>query len=246
MSNWNLDHLRKIAGLTESHKSKAVALNESDEYDDEDPDVKIAGEDKRQKAFEKRNKGELKTANKIADEKTKAQKAAKTAEKKPEAEKPQAKPAENAPEKKAEAAAEAKRRGKAPNENSFNQQAKAHARSHSRASFLKWAQDTHGKGKHYASALFAKYNPKSSREVKEAAELWAISHPYLKGYMLAENREMNQLQWVDGTSPFDPVMYVSEAEAKKVAKYMEEWKSQACVIEHFDFSDLDDEDQKKT
>lgn len=229
MSNaWDINNVRKLAGLP------LVESWDRDDMDDEDPDVKIAMGDKRQSEFEKKNKGELSAAQKAAAAKKTA--AAKPVEKKPA---PEAKKEEpKAEEKKEEVAAEAKRRGKAPNPESFNQHAKANARSMARGAFIKWAAEKHGKGKNYASSLFAKYNPKSSREVQTANEVWVIAHPHLTGFMLAENRELNQMQWVDPSSSLDPICFVTEAEAKKVQKYMSEWKSQSVVVEHIMFTDL--------
>lgn len=255
MSEWNLSQLRKIAGISESTQTKKEVLNErwsddDDGYDDEDPDVKIAGSDKRQAAFEKRNKKEIKSANKDADKKDADKKVAsqnaKTAEKDVKKEEP-VKKAPEAEEKKTPAkeekpdagTAEPKRRGKAPNEASFNQQAKKYAKEHSRSSFIKWAAETHGKGKNYASAMFAKYNPKSGREQKvvEASVLWGIAHPSLKGFTLADNHELNQLQWIDSSSALDSMIFTTEAEAQKVAKYMAEWKNQSVTVEQYDFAD---------
>jgi hypothetical protein len=145
-----------------------------------------------------------------------------------------------AEEKKEEpkAAEEAKKaRGRAANPESFNQHAKAKAKSMSRGEFIKWAADTHGKGKNYASSLFAKYNPKSSRQVAEAKEVWILTHPHMPTFTLAENYEMKTQQWVDSTSPFNTTLHLSEAEAQKTAKYMSEWKGQSSVIEKITFED---------
>jgi outer membrane biosynthesis protein TonB len=226
---WDLGRLAKIAG---------VSLNEvwDRDDDDEDPDAKIASEDKRQKSFEKKNKGELKAADKAVP----AKKVEKAEEKKPEPtakaeEKKDDKPAEKKEEPKA--AEEAKKRGRAANPESFNQHAKANAKSMTRGAFIKWAAETHGKGKNYASSLFAKYNPKSSRELKEAKTGWILVHPHMPTFTLAENYEMKQMQWVDSSSSFNTLVYTTEAEAERVAKYMLEWKGQTSVIEKITFED---------
>jgi hypothetical protein len=217
---WDLQRMAKIAG---------VQLNEvwDRDDDDEDPDAKIAGEDKRQKAFEKKNKGELKAAAKSEPPK-KAEKpaAAKAEEKKPEPKK----------EEPAKAAEEKKARGRAANPESFNQQAKAKAKSMTRGAFITWAAEL-GKGKNYASTLFAKYNPKSSRQVAEAKEVWILTHPHMPTFTLAENYEMRTQQWVDSSSPFSTNLYMTEAEAQKAQKHLSEWKGQASVIEKIVFED---------
>jgi outer membrane biosynthesis protein TonB len=230
---WNLGRLAKIAG---------VQLNEvwDRDDDDEDPDAKIAGEDKRQKAFEKKNKGELKAAAaatppKKADKKPAEKKEEPKAEEKKEEPKAEEKKEEPKAEEKKEE--EAKKRGRAANPESFNQHAKANAKSMSRGQFITWAAEKHGKGKNYASSLFAKYNPKSSRQVAEAKEVWILTHPHMPSFTLAENYEMKQMQWVDATSPFSTVVHLSEAEAQKTAKFMSEWRGQTSVIEKITFED---------
>jgi len=226
---WDINNIRKIAGLKPLTEGPWYEKDD----DDEDRDAKVASSDKNQRKFEKKNKSELATANKEASAKKPAAKESKPdPEKKPEVKQ---EPAEEV-EKKEVAAAEAKRRGKAPNENSFNQQAKKYAREHSRGSFIKWAADTHGKGKNYASALFAKYNPKSSREVKESAEqVWIITHPQLKSHTLSENVEMNQLQWIDANTDLNTMIFATEAEANKTLKYLREWKSWDGIVEQIEF-----------
>jgi DNA mismatch repair ATPase MutL len=221
MSNaWDISNIRRLAGL------QATQLTESwhdDDDNDEDPDATIASEDKRQKAFERRNKKDLNAppAPKKAAEEKKSE--------------PKATPAE---EKKEEAKAEAKRRGKAPNPESFNQQAKSKAGSMTRKEFLKWASETHGKGTAYSSALFAKYNPKSGRAPKEEVkECFVLVHPFMKSYLLAENYELNQMQWIDTASSLEPLVFETQAEADKTAKYMAEWKGQAAVVQKIVFED---------
>jgi hypothetical protein len=224
-NGWDLTRLARIAG---------VPLNEAwdRDDDDEDPDAKIAGEDKRQKAFEKKNKGELKAADKAVPPK-------KAEDKKPDA--APAKAEEKKPEEKKEEPAkteEAKKaRGRQANPESFNQHAKTNAKSMSRGAFITWAAEKHGKGKNYASTLFAKYNPKSSRQVAEAKEVWILTHPHMPLFTLAENYEMKTQQWVDSTSPFNTTLHLSEAEAQRTAKYMSEWKGMSSVIEKIVFED---------
>lgn len=239
MSNaWDLSNIRKLAGLQINESKQTLTEGpwyEKDDDADEDRDARVASSDKRQAKFEKKNKSELTTANKQAEAKKAESKAEAKKESKPDAEKKPEEKKESAKEveKKEVAAAEAKRRGKAPNENSFNQQAKMHAKTHTRGTFIKWASETHGKGKNYASALFAKYNPKSSREVK--TEAWILVHPHMPTFTLAENVEMNQLQWVDSTSPLDSMVFATEAEAQKTLTYLNEWKNWSAVLEHIVF-----------
>lgn len=195
----------------------------------EDAEDKEEAESKARAAAEK--KAEEKEAPKAEDDKEAAPK------KEPEAKKEEPKKeAPKAEEKKEEPAAEAKRRGKAPNPESFNQHAKANAKNMTRGQFLTWAAEKHGKGKAYASALFAKYNPKSSREVK-TNECYMLAHPSIPSFLLAENQMMNQYQWIDAASPMDPLVFETEEEAKKVATYIYEWKNQTADIIKIDLSD---------
>lgn len=294
MSAWDLDRLRKAAGLplTEGKKKddkkpdddgdgvpdwadkkpgaddkkkdgkKAVAeAFGRDDDDDEDPDVKIAMGDKRQREFEGKNKKHLDDNAEMMKKRTAEQRAAaakkkeeakkeapKAEEKKPEekkADKPAAKAAPKAEEKKEAPKAEekkddtpaAKKRGRAANPDSFNQHAKANAKSMTRGEFIKWAAEKHNKGKNYASSLFAKYNPKSQRELKEAKVGWILVHPHMPTFTLAENYEMKSMQWIDSSSDLNTIVHLSEAEAQKTAKYMSEWRGQSSVIEKVEFDD---------
>lgn len=272
-TKWNLAEVRKVAGLPLTE-----AWHDND--DDEDPDVKIASGDKRQKEFESRNKKHLddnaemlkkrtaeqkaaaakkkeeaKAAPKPAEKKEEPKPAAKAEEKKPapapaekkaEEKKPEpAKAEEKKPEEKKEetpAAAEAKRRGAKPNANSKSQRAAAWIKSNpngTRGQFLAWAKANLDMGSAYGSAFFARHNPKSKRQAatEQKNECYVLTHPLMPSFLLAENREMNQMQWVDSTSPLEPVICETEAEANKIAKYMSEWKGQQSTIVKIVFED---------
>lgn len=263
-TKWNINQIRKIAGLS------PITESWDRDDDDEDPDVKIAMGDKRQREFEKKNKPELDAAKKAMAERNKAQKEAaakkkaaaaeekkaapaKAEEKKPEPKKeaPKAEPKKEDPKpapkeepkaepKAEEKAAEAKRRGAKPNENSKSQRALAWIRSNpsaKRGEFLRWAKENLDMGAAYGSAFFARHNPKSSRQVQQANESWVITHPSMPSFILAENREKGVMQWIDPSSQLEPMIFTNLAEAEKVAKYMSEWKSQYSNIEHIIFED---------
>lgn len=219
----NVDPDKDIRSLARRRKAHDARYEEK--VDKEEAEEKEAAE--KEKATEPKAKPEAKKEAPKAEEKKEA-----APKKEPEAKKEEPK----AEEKKEEPAAEAKRRGKAPNPESFNQHAKANAKNMTRGQFLTWAAEKHGKGKAYASALFAKYNPKSSREVK-TNECYMLQHPSVPSFLLAENKMMNQYQWIDGASPMDPLVFETEAEAKKVAQYIYEWKNQTADIVKIDFSD---------
>jgi len=219
----NVDPDKDIRSLARRRKAHDARYEEK--VDKEEAEEKEAAE--KEKATEPKAEPEAKKEAPKAEEKKEA-----APKKEPEAKKEEPK----AEEKKEEPAAEAKRRGKAPNPESFNQHAKANAKNMTRGQFLTWAAEKHGKGKAYASALFAKYNPKSSREVK-TNECYMLQHPSVPSFLLAENKMMNQYQWIDGASPMDPLVFETEAEAKKVAQYIYEWKNQTADIVKIDFSD---------
>ncbi len=219
----NVDPDKDIRSLARRRKAHDARYEEK--VDKEEAEEKEAAE--KEKATEPKAEPEAKKEAPKAEEKKEA-----APKKEPEAKKEEPK----AEEKKEEPAAEAKRRGKAPNPESFNQHAKANAKNMTRGQFLTWAAEKHGKGKAYASALFAKYKPKSSREVK-TNECYMLQHPSVPAFLLAENKMMNQYQWIDGASPMDPLVFETEAEAKKVAQYIYEWKNQTADIVKIDFSD---------
>ena len=169
--------------------------------------------------------------------KEEAKPAPKAEEKKPEEKKPEpaAKKEEpKAEEKKDDAPAEAKRRGAKPNANSKSQRAAAWIKSNpsgTRGQFLAWAKANLDMGAAYGSAFFARHNPKSKRQPQQTNEVFVIVHPHMPSFLLAENREMSQMQWVDPASSLEPMVFESKAEAEKIAKYMSEWKGQASVIQ---------------
>ena len=259
MSTWDISRIRALAGvqpLTESYdddgddgmSASERALLKKAEGDLKKKGVKVkdADPDKDLHALAQRRKAKEKAKEEEADKEEAEAKARDAAEKKaeekeaPKAEDDKEEPKKEEPKKeepkKEEAAAETKRRGKAPNPESFNQHAKANAKNMTRGEFLRWAAEKHGKGKAYASALFAKYNPKSGREVK-TNQCYMLAHPSIPSFLLAENKMMGQYQWIDASSPMDPLVFESEVDAKKVAQYIYEWKNQTADIIKIDLTE---------
>lgn len=239
-NKWDMDYVRKIAGLP-------IVESFDDSDDDEDPDVKVAAKDKRQAAFEKKNKNELKRAEKEADNKEKvdAKKKAEQAQavkdektkkdvEKAEELKKEAEKAEEKKETPAEEKKEAKRRGRAQDENSKRGQARAWLTANptaGRGEFLKHAA-TFNMASSDASAFFY-----SHRNKMKVAECYILAHPTMPSFVLAENRELNQMQWIDPSSPLEPLVFKTLSEAERVAKYMSEWKSQFADIIKVDLVD---------
>lgn len=212
---------KDLHALAQRRKAKELAREEAEDREEAESKAAAAAEKKAEEKEEPKAKDDKKAAPKKEPE---------TKKEEPKKEAPKAE------EKKDEPAAEVKRRGKAPNPESFNQIAKANAKNMTRGEFLKWAAEKHGKGKAYASALFAKYNPKSSRAIK-TDECYMLQHPFVSSFLLAENKMMNQYQWIDSASPMDPLIFESEAEAKKVAEWIYEWKNQTAQIIKVDLKD---------
>lgn len=223
MSNeWDISIIRKIAGLN------PIMESFEDDDDDEDPDVKVAAKDKRQAQFEKKNRNELTRAEKEAANKEKVDAKKKEEEKAKLKDEKKAEPkAEPKAEEKAEEKAEAKKRGRAPNPDAKAGKARAWLDAHPGATvgeFKKHAAEF-GMTPHYASAKF--YQIKHSKTLKEC---YMLSHPSMPSFMLAENREISQMQWVDPTSPLEPMIFETKEAAEKIVKYMSEWKSQYANI----------------
>lgn len=142
-----------------------------------------------------------------------------------------------------EKTAEAKRRGRAPNADSKAQRAVAHIRANPamrRGEFLRWAQENLGMGANYASAFFARHNPKASRQQhSQTNEVWMISHPLVSSFLLHENLELHKMEWVDASSDNDPMMFESEAAAQQMITHMRDWKKQDVKLVKLDMSQFD-------
>jgi chemotaxis protein histidine kinase CheA len=279
MSNWDMERIRKIAGLPmitegfrDDDEGDGLSAAERELAKKADGDLKKKGisvgkvdPDKDLQTLAKKRAAKEKKAEERADSSEEAEKKAAAAEKKsdedkaPKADDKEEKSEKPAPKKEEpkkeevkkeepkkeepkaeEKAEEAKRRGRAINPEAKRQKAIAWINSHKnekRGVFIKWAADNLQMTHHYASALFAKHNPKSGRTPTEVKECWILVHPQIKSFILGENRELNQYQWIDPSSDFDPMIFETEAEAEKMAKYMAEWKSQVAIIEKVDFDD---------
>lgn len=87
---------------------------------------------------------------------------------------------------------------------------------------------------HFHSRLSGiKASVKKSMLKKGVKEGFILIHPQMPSFVLAENMAMNQYQWVsmkDEKSSLEPMMFVTEADAKKVMLYVKEYKNQACIL----------------
>lgn len=138
-----------------------------------------------------------------------------------------------AEEKKEEAA---KRRGKAPNADSKRQRLHAHIKANpneSRKNLLAWADKNLGMGGAYASQQIQAVRAAIKKQMTN--ECFILSHPAVPGFMLHENQAMGMYQWVSSDDDNrEPLVLATEAEAKKVAKYLLEYKNQIVNIDKID------------
>lgn len=231
----DMNRLRRIAGLTESKKETRTPLTEM--YDEDDEDMSSAERELAAKADKDLKKKGVKIAKVDPDKdiESAAKKEAADA-KTAKAEEPKAveeKPASSEETK----TAEAKRRGKAPNPESKMQKALAwvianpHAK---RGEFIKHAE-SFAMSPNYASAHF--YAIKAKLKAKtDVTECFFLTHPQSSNFMLAENREMNQYQWIDHSSDLEPLVFMSEADARKMMMTIHDFKRQGAVLTKFDMS----------
>ena len=261
---WDINRLRKTAGLQiqESAKTNAKPLTEGrwddDDVEYDDPDVAVVSKDKGQREFEARNKKHLDDNAAMLKKRAADQKAA-TAAKKEAAKKEEPKSEPKAePEKKAEpakeepkkeeskstepaaksdeAAPEAKRRGRAPSEDSKSGQARAWLTNNAgarRGEFIAHAGQHFQMSKHHANTFYYAHKAKNKKDVSEC---FVLVHPFMSSLVLAENREMGTMQWIDPSSDLEPKIFFERAEAEKLAEYMADWKNQATVIEKIDLT----------
>ena len=131
-----------------------------------------------------------------------------------------------------EAAAEAKRRGKAPNADSKRQRLHAHMKANpgeKRSALLKWAFDNLQMGTAYASQQI------QAVKASLKTEGYMLRHPAMPKFVLHENGAMGMFQWISETDEnLEPLMFATEAEAKKVASYLLSYKNQLADIQRID------------
>jgi hypothetical protein len=136
---------------------------------------------------------------------------------------------------------EAKKRGRAQSDDSKSGQARSwltHAdnKGHTRGGFIKHATANLGMSAHHANTFYYAHKKKNAAG-EPLKEGYVIYHPHLASFMLAENREMNQMQWIDPTSPLEPCIFETQEEAEKIAKYMREWKNQNAQVVKVSFEE---------
>lgn len=236
----NTHRLKQLAGIISLFEKEQVKIVESHD-DDEDPDVKTALKDKRQAEFEKKHSSDIKKAEVAAkekDEKIKEKKAplkkteAKTASVTPKAEDVKDEALKGEP--KAVAAAVDK---VVPDSAPVAEVKKAAKKAHTalawlqankgatRKDFMTWAKD-HGMSSAHANTYF--YLLK-----KRLTEGFVLHHSQIDKFVLSENRMMKSYVWRDisADADVDPMIFETEQEAKKMAKYMLDYNNQQVTIE---------------
>jgi hypothetical protein len=99
---------------------------------------------------------------------------------------------------------------------------------------MKYAKEHLDMGSHYASAYFQRMKGKKVAAT-ESDQMWLLFHPSASNFILAENREMNQYQWTDGTNDnLTPLVFESEAATAKLVEYMGSIKNQYPRVEMYD------------
>lgn len=281
MSKWNLDHIRKIAGLP---LTESVAIRESDDDEDlspaerelaakaekdlqkkgvkvknVDPEKDISRLAQKHKKSEEHKESEEEREERESAARERAEKESESKERK-ETEKAGMNPKAAQKQERKEAAkkeeekrgggeekpaAEAKRRGKAPSENS------------GAGKLRSWIAANPGKGRKEAWAYaretigmtpagFSTNWQKAKGGAKAATEAFVLLHPSVPSFLLAENREMNQYQWVDMGSALEPLVFFTEAEAQRIAKYMAEWKNQQSTLVRVDLTEAEEYEESST
>lgn len=147
--------------------------------------------------------------------------------------KPKSEPAEKVEDKPKAAEPAAKAEGDMPPAEKAKKAASARAflkgdPAPTRKEFFAKAADL-GIGKNYAAIIWQNNKP----SVKPVTEGFYFAHPHTKSFVLGENREMNQYQWIDPNSEFPMVIAESKEQADKIEKYMREIKNQTPVVTAF-------------
>lgn len=206
----DIKRLQELAGLEAKSRTVTEAYD-----DDEDPDVKIANADKRQREFEKKNAKELSAAEKAAKAKAEKAKAEKAKEAAPAAKAEEKKDTPAKAEEKKETAPTAKTKGRKTSERGGS--CRTWLTDHpgaTRGQFVAHCLEQ-GMSKAHANTLF--YSVKKKAAVQEA---FMIFHPSVQNFVLAENLYLKRYQWVglkdDLYEDIQPLVFETEAAAQHV------------------------------
>ena len=228
----DLDRIKELAGtsapaipstvatdrseyVVEAMKIAGIPINEAYDDDDEDPDVKIANADKRQREFEKKNSKAIKAAEDSADASDDTAESVKRAE---AAEKKEEKAADKPAEKKEEANTAAKGRKPSERGGSCRQWLVDHPGA-TRGQFVAHCVEL-GMSKAHANTSFYALKKKAVASTNEA---FMIVHPLDSGTVLAENTRLRRYEWIDICEHNDyvsPMVFDSLFEAEAIVSGM--------------------------
>jgi hypothetical protein len=226
-----LESVRKIAGLP---------LVEAWDDDDEDPDVKTAMKDKKQQEFEAKHK---KVIAKVDAQKD-MEKVAAGAKKEDDEddEKPAAKPDFLDMDKDGNKKESMKKAIADKKEKMAKAEEKKPVARGSVATVIRnvLSKNKSAKASDVRAALEkagvsvpAHLHSHIVRIRKKLNEGYILVHPQMSSFVLAENAMMNQYQWIstkDESTSLEPVVFESEAAAKKVMEYLYDYKNQQSVL----------------
>ncbi|MGZ8924565.1 MAG: hypothetical protein ACXW2E_01650 [Nitrososphaeraceae archaeon] len=226
--SWDMERLRKIAGLQESESYSSKQLNERYDDDEDDPDVKAAMDEAKKRKIKLPKVKDVDPDKDIESlarsRKSKDSSSEKTEE--PKKEEP----------KKEEPAAEKKRKGKAPQEGSYAGRLRS------------WIQNNPGKSRkeawEYAQSIGMTSKPgfstqyQSAKGKKVVTECYVIRHPVSSSFILSEDVMMKQYKWIsDSDIEGEPMVFETKEEAKEVATYLANFKGIQTIIDYVNLVD---------
>lgn len=202
---------RRSQETLEAMRMAGIPINEAYDDDDEDPDVKIANADKRQREFEKKNSKALKTADKVVEKGD--------AKDEKSASKVDDEPAETAPAEKKEEAAVAEKKAAAAKGRKCGERGgvcRAWLTDHPNATLAQFKAHAKelGMGVHNASTTYYTFKNKN-----KVAEAYMVFHPLDSTTVLAENSRMRRYEWIDLNEHTDytvPLVFSSVFEAQTI------------------------------
>ena len=215
-----LNEMRRLAGLPPM-LSEARDYTDDADFDDDDPDAKIAGEDKRQREFEKKTS---KMTRRINPERDMSKLAAHS---KYEPDELDDEPPASAPAAKAKAtSSDDQPSGKRPRSHDFSTIVKPLLARDASLAEIRAALDKAGVQVKYLHSRLHGLR-------KSLKEGYIVTHPQAKSFVLAENKATNQYQWIgdgDDSTALVPMVFESRSAANKVRQYIKDYRHQSSDL----------------
>jgi len=234
---WELNDLRRLAGLTMLVESPHNDYDDEDDADD-DEDVARLAKDRAQTEFERKNKKVIDAKVRVKGEDddaapsrvfTPKDKLSIAGQAAAAASSGKNLPAEEKAAKAAKPAADTppKKKGKALDPKSKQQRAIDYIRKNpevTRKEFLVWAWENLEMTTGYSSSRLGGWRviASSGGDVKEC---WTIAHPTMSGYTLAEDFNGKGYRWVGSTDEIDSIVLTTQDQVNEMVQYMAEWKN---------------------